>query len=147
MMGGAPILLAEDRPQTGLSICKAFQQAGIFAPLHSVPNVLEVLEYLSGTGIYADRFQFPLPCLLIIATELRMMDGFDLRVWLQGQPQFQRLPKIVLSPSAHEAMLMRALTMDCWACFLKPQEPHEWLSLIEHLRDTWLQPSAIHSVA
>ncbi len=138
MVGGTPILLVEDSKHTALSIARAFQQAGVLAPLQTVLDVVEAIEYLSGTGIYADRSRFPLPCLLVVATKLRVRNGFDLRVWVQSQPQLQRLPKVVLSRSAEEAMLMRSLTMDSWACFIKPQTSQEWLSLIQYIRDNWL---------
>ena len=55
------ILLVEDREDDVLILRRSFQQAGIANPVQVVKDGEEAVAYLSGTGKYAERKEFPLP--------------------------------------------------------------------------------------
>src|SRR5512133_3063139 len=115
-----PILLAEDEPHDVFFMRRAFEQAGVANPLQSVADGAEAIDYLSGTGQYADRRRYPLPCLLVTDIKMPKVDGFDLLAWLQTQPQFKDLPRLVISSSCHEKDLKRSLGLGALAYFTKP---------------------------
>ena len=55
------ILVAEDDPTHAYFFQRAFERAGLQVLLHFVRDGQEVLDYLQGTGPFADRAAHPLP--------------------------------------------------------------------------------------
>lgn len=43
------------------------------------------IEYLSGTGPFADRNQFPLPDLIVLDLKMPKRDGYDVLEWMRGR--------------------------------------------------------------
>lgn len=74
------MLLAEDDEDHVLLIQRAFKEAGILNPLHVVPDGEEAIAYLNGDGKYADRKEFPLPCLLLLDLKMPNKNGFEVRI-------------------------------------------------------------------
>jgi CheY-like chemotaxis protein len=79
----AVILLAEDEEDYVLLIRHAFSQAKIPNPLYVVWNGQEAIAYLMGTGIYANRAEYPCQtyfCLTSkcrVLTDLRFSNGLE----------------------------------------------------------------------
>src|ERR1051326_5263379 len=65
-----PILYAEDEDNDVIFMQHACQKAGLLNPLIIVGDGLQAIEYLEGTGKYADRQQHPLPCLVLLDLKL-----------------------------------------------------------------------------
>src|SRR5690242_9606840 len=61
--------------------------------LRQVTTTQEAINYLAGTGRYANRDRFPLPGL--VATDFEG-DGLDLVRWMRGHVEFSAIPTIVL---------------------------------------------------
>ena len=55
------ILLVEDSHDDVVQLKRAFRQASLGGTLQVVGDGAEAMEYLSGTGPYVNRAQFPLP--------------------------------------------------------------------------------------
>ena len=105
------ILLAEDQENDVILMRLAFERAGLKNPLFSVPDGAEVLEYLSGSGIYSDRLAHPLPGLLLLDLKMPQVDGFAVLEWLQDKTQFTRMVTIVLSSSNLKQDILRAKSL------------------------------------
>ena len=99
MLDHVPILLAEDDKNDIFLMRRAFDSAGYLNPLCVVHNGQEVLDYLEGSGQFADRDKFPLPGLLLLDLKMPLMDGFDVLAWLRQRTQFENLPVVVLTAS------------------------------------------------
>src|SRR5215475_7922783 len=93
------ILLAEDSEDDVILIERAFRKAKITAPLMAVHDGEEAISYLSGSGQYADRAQFPFPDLFLLDLKLPRRDGFEVLRWIQTRPELKNLPVIVLTQS------------------------------------------------
>src|SRR3954469_20262235 len=65
------------------------------------------VEYLSGTGKFANRELFPFPDVIFLDLKMPRMNGFEVLAWLQQQ-QFRNLEVIVLSNSSLEIDLKKA---------------------------------------
>jgi CheY-like chemotaxis protein len=80
-------LVADDSPDDLFLLTRAIQNAAPrFRVVCEVRDGDEVIEYLTGHGIYADRRKFPLPDLLILDWRMPRRDGPDTLRWLQGHP-------------------------------------------------------------
>src|SRR3954469_19027403 len=95
------ILLAEDRQDDVLLVRRALSRAGIKNPLVVVGDGEELIEYLSGSGKYANRFEYPAPDLLLLDLKMPKLDGFEALAWVRSQPALRVLPIIVLTTSEH----------------------------------------------
>jgi CheY-like chemotaxis protein len=95
------------------------------------------VAYLSGTGIYQDRTQFPLPTVMLLDLNMPRMDGFEVLAWLQARPAFKRLMVIVLSASHQPADVAQAYDLGAKGYLVKPGKLDDLITLLGCL-DQWL---------
>ena len=96
------VLYVEDEENDVLLLRMCFQQAGITNPFKVVVNGKEAIDYLAGHGQYADRHEYPFPCLVLLDIKLPLKSGFDVLHWMrQGQqsPAVKKLPFVMLTSS------------------------------------------------
>jgi CheY-like chemotaxis protein len=134
----APILLAEDDDNDVLFMQIAFKKAGLQNPLISVHDGCQAIEYLSGSGKFADREQFPLPCLVLSDLKMPKVSGFDLLAWLNTRPELAEIPVIVLSSSDQPQDRQRALELGAREYWVKPAQIQVLMKLVEQMRHTWV---------
>src|SRR6476469_5354913 len=93
------ILLVEDDPNDVYFLLYAFDQAGLQNPVKVVEDGQQAIEYLSGTGKYKDREQYPLPYLILLDLKLPKVMGLDVLRWMATRPESSSALVIVLSSS------------------------------------------------
>jgi two-component system, response regulator len=94
-----PILVAEDDPDDRLILREAFAAAGIVNPLRFVEDGEQLLEYLDGTGAYADRASHPLPGLIVLDLNMPRIDGREAVARIRRRPEWSDVPVVVLTTS------------------------------------------------
>src|SRR5438477_5846459 len=69
--------------------------------LHLVTDGQQAIDYLSGTGQYANRKKFPLPQVILLDLKMPRVDGFGVLNWLRHNSpgELRLLPVIVMSTS------------------------------------------------
>ena len=134
------VLLAEDDENDVLLFQTAFKKVGVPKLLVCVPDGEDAIEYLKGAGIYSNRMEYPLPCLLITDLKMVKRTGFDLLEWVQTQTQFNGLPAIVLSSSLEESDKRRASELGAQAYWVKPAHFEDLVELVCLLKEKWLTP-------
>src|SRR3954469_4578730 len=98
-MNGKIILLVEGDPNDVMLIQRAFQKAGLRNCLRIARDGEEAIEYLSGSGAFADRERFPSPFLMLLDLKMPGTDGFEVLKWARGEPELKRLLIVVLTSS------------------------------------------------
>src|SRR6266566_3274226 len=93
------ILIVEDREDDILLIQKAFQRAKIATARQIVRDGEEAIAYLSGSGKYSQRNEYPLPWLVLLDLKMPRVDGFEVLKWIRSQPELNRLVVVVLTSS------------------------------------------------
>src|SRR6516225_8524692 len=99
MSDQALFLLVEDDSGDALLIRRAFVQAKVLNPVQVVSSGEEAIAYLSGTGRYANRAEFPLPELVLLDLKMPGIDGFEVLRWIRAQPGIRGMRVVVLSGS------------------------------------------------
>ena len=87
---------------------RALGEMGVTNPLHVVTDGQEAIDYLSAIQSApgpADR----MPALIILDLKMPRLTGLDVLLWLREQPCTRAVPTIVLSSSAHQHDVERAL--------------------------------------
>jgi CheY-like chemotaxis protein len=135
---GCCILVAEDDDNDVAFLQRAFAKAEIDNPLYFVPDGQAAMDYLAGSGTYADRSQYPLPGLLLLDLKMPRKTGMDVLKWLRGQEAFLCLPIIMFSSSTHPAEIENAYRNGVNAFVTKPSGMPERTELARMIKGFWL---------
>jgi len=131
------ILLADDSENDLFLMRMAFRKAGFAVQLQTVSNGVEVIAYLKGEGVYANRSLYPLPTVLLLDLNMPMTSGFDVLTWVRAQPALRRLSIMVLTASMRTEDVERAFDLGANSFLVKPSSMEELTAMVRCLRD-WL---------
>lgn len=134
----AYILLVEDNRMDVELTLDAFREARLGNTVYVVSNGQEALDYLFGSGKYADRQKYPLPSFVLLDLKLPGIDGFDVLRRIKSTPILKRLPVIILTSSKEEGD--RAMSYDIGAnsYLVKPVSFNGFLDVVRKIEDYWL---------
>jgi CheY-like chemotaxis protein len=132
------ILQIEDDGNDVFFLEHAFRTAGIAAPLRVARDGQEAIDYLSGTGAFADRARHPWPCLVLLDLKLPRKNGFEVLQWIRGQPGLALLTVIVLTSSARQEEIDRCYSLGANSFIVKPSQLEERLELAKLIQNYWL---------
>jgi CheY-like chemotaxis protein len=132
------ILLAEDNSDDVFFMQRAAKAAGIPVPLQVAPHGQAVIDYLEGTGEFADREKFPLPFLIFLDLKMPHRSGLEVLEWIRQQPQFQTLLVLVLTTSREETDVQRAYRLGANSYLVKPPNASQLAELIRLVKAYWL---------
>jgi CheY-like chemotaxis protein len=116
----ALILVIEDSSADILLVRRAFSQAKLTNPLQVVTNGEEAIAYLSGTGKYENRTEFPLPTLVLLDLKMPGIDGFEVLAWIRKNPNLRGLRVVVLTSSDDTKDVNRACQLGANSFLVKP---------------------------
>jgi CheY-like chemotaxis protein len=88
--------------------------------VHAAHTGDEAIAYMIGEGKFADRDTYPFPSLII--TDLRMTagDGFDVLEFLQNNPAWNVVPRLMFSNSGDPDDVRTAYMLGASAYHIKP---------------------------
>lgn len=138
MTGLALILLVEDNADDAALLRRAFIKARVTNPLHLARSGEEALAYLSGSGRYADRNEFPLPSLVLLDLNMPGMDGFGVLRWIRQDPVLKGLRVVVLSSSDSMRDVNQAYQLGANSFLIKPADFDRFVEISQALNGFWL---------
>jgi CheY-like chemotaxis protein len=132
-MGQNLILLADDNENDVLLVRLLFKKCRVENELHVVSDGADVIAYLKGEGIYADRNRFPLPVLLLLDLFMKRIGGMEVLQWLQTQPK-PAFPVVILTGMEDLAKVKLAYQLGAHSFLTKPLEKQEFLNLADAIK-------------
>src|SRR5579863_802795 len=93
------ILLVDDDEDLPVLLPHLLKKAHVSFSFRFADNGERAVEYLRGTGAYADRAAYPLPQILLLDLKMPRMNGFQFLEWKRSRPEFESLPVVVWSSS------------------------------------------------
>ncbi len=138
-MKNETILLVEDDPNDVLLIERAFQKAGFAQSLKMVRDGDEAIDYLRGTGQFADRALFPLPYLVLLDLKMPGTDGFEVLRWARSEDSLKPLLIVVLTSSNLQADVDRAYELGANSYLVKPVEFNQMVNLLRRFEAYWTE--------
>jgi CheY-like chemotaxis protein len=132
------ILHIEDDPNDVLLLEHACRKMGVTCDIKRVADGEEGIQYLAGTGDFADRDRFPFPELILLDLKMPRLNGFDVLAWRREHEEFKTVPVIVLSSSNHEMDVKRAYELGVNSYLMKPVSFDCLCDLIKSVCDYWL---------
>lgn len=145
MANAFTILQIEDREEDVFLLEYAFKRADIKNTVRVAADGQEAIDYLSGTGKFADRTRFPFPCLVLLDLKLPYKMGLEVLEWIRQQPTLRWLIVIILSSSVNEGDVQRAYELGANGFLVKPSDANTLADMCKALKHYWLvhnQPPA-----
>jgi CheY-like chemotaxis protein len=133
-----PILYVEDSADDVLFMRTALRKADVANRLCTASDGQEAVDYLSGTGKFSDRNEFPLPGLLLLDLKMPRLTGMEVLAWIRQQPAFKLLPVIVVTSSAQQTDVVRAYELGANGFLVKPVGPAELTEMCRSIKQFWL---------
>lgn len=119
MNNNSIFLLVEDNEDDVFFMKRAFRDAHLPNALHVVNSGDAAIEYLSNSGRFSNRDQYPTPDMVFLDLKMPGVDGFEVLSWIR-EHRGLTLPVAVLTSSPEDSDRKRAreLGADCY--LLKP---------------------------
>lgn len=127
------ILLVEDSSDDAFFLRYELNKTGIEAAVRVVEDGLEALDYLAGTGKYAERAAFPFPTVVFLDLKMPFLSGFEVLARMREEPAFSRLPVLVLTGSSEARDRARALELGARDYLVKPLRAQKLREVMESL--------------
>jgi len=132
------ILEVEDDKSQAFLLQYAFEQAGITNAVHVATDGQMAIEYLAGSGPFADRVKYPLPKLVMLDLNLPRKTGLEVLEWTRQQPALKRLVVILFTSSCLPADIDRAYDLGANSFIQKPADLADALEMAQLLKGWWL---------
>lgn len=137
------ILLVEDEEHDVFFFKRAAKLAGMLNPLNVAQDGGQAIDYLKGTGVYANRAEFPLPSLVLLDLKLPYVMGLDVLKWIRAQPEFQAVIVIVFTSSRLAPDIEAAYRLGANSYVVKPSTPARLQEILMIIRHYWLDINAL----
>ena len=132
------ILLVEDNPMDVALTLDASSEANLKNSIHVATNGQEALDYLSGTGKFSDRDQYPLPDLILLDLKLPGIDGHEVLRRIKLTPALKRVPIVVLTSSKKDTDLIKSYDNGANSYLIKPVSTKDFLAVVQQIDQYWL---------
>jgi CheY-like chemotaxis protein len=133
------ILLVEDNEDDVFLMRRALKGAKVVNPLHVVEDGQEAVDYLAGTGKFADRQKHPLPAVVFLDLKLPYLSGHEVLAWIRRQKELESLVVIVLTSSNEPSDLSRCYALGANSYLVKPPTPDQLQDLAKAFKWYWLE--------
>lgn len=131
------ILQVEDDPNDVFLFKHAMKKVDLANPMQVASDGQEAIDYLSGTGKFADREQYPLPGLVLLDLKLPYVMGLDVLKWIRERPDTAPVV-IILTASAEDGDVASAYRLGANAFLTKPSEASKLQDIVRAIKDFWL---------
>ncbi len=145
-MNPAPILHVEDNEDDQFFLKRAFAAAGIENAIHIVSDGNKALDYLSAKEPYADRQQYPAPCLIVLDLNLPKLHGLEVLKWIRGHKEFKSVVVVILSSSPLRNDVDIAYDIGVNSFIVKPLTADQMTRVARLIKEYWLETNEFPSV-
>ena len=130
------ILLVEDNPGDVRLTREALRGARVANELHVVGDGEETIDFLRRRGVHADA---PRPDIVLLDLNLPRLDGGEVLAEIKSDPEFAKIPIIVLTSSSAEADIQRTYGLHANCFISKPVDFAEFIGAVQSLEGFWLK--------
>jgi len=138
MTNNGHILLVEDSEDDILMTQRALQKSRLLNELVITRDGEQALEYLFGTGKYADRDTSDQPRVILLDLMLPKVDGLEVFRRIRADERTKLLPVVVLTSSDDDKDRVESHRLCCWSYVNKPVEFAEFSKAVADLGLYWL---------
>ncbi|MBF0384496.1 MAG: response regulator [Candidatus Omnitrophica bacterium] len=131
------ILLVEDNEADAKIALRAFGEAKVKNRIFVAKDGQEALEYLTATGKYISRREFPFPDIILLDINLPKLSGLELLKKIKSSPQLRAVPVVMLSSSEDEKDIRESYLSYASSYIRKPLGYDDFVKAIEIFNCYW----------
>jgi CheY-like chemotaxis protein len=132
------ILLVEDNPDDEELTLIAFKESHIANEVVVVRDGEAALDYLFGTGPYAERDMRIMPSVVLLDLKLPKVDGLEVLSHLRSNESTRRIPVVILTSSKEQADVLKSYSLGANSYVRKPVDFTQFLEAAKQLGLYWL---------
>ena len=137
-MADKVILLVEDNPRDEALTLRALKKSNIVNEVVVARDGVEALDYLFGTGTFADRDPTELPQLVLLDLKLPKVDGLEVLQKLRATENTRRLPVVVFTSSSEDEDMVKSYDLGANSYVRKPVDFEQFMEAHRQLGLYWL---------
>ena len=130
-------MLVEDDENDVLIMTMTLKKVGLTCPICVARDGREALDFLSGTGKFADRHEYPLPYLILLDLKLPRVLGLEVLKWLRERPEFDSTIVLMLSSSPMPEDIQNAYHLRANGYLVKPSGVEKLQVMAQVIKDFW----------
>lgn len=137
-MRNKSILLVEDNPSDVRLTRRALQKKNVLNDLVVARDGQEALDYIFGTGAFADRDVSHQPAVILLDLKLPRIDGLEVLKTIKGDERTQMIPVVILTTSKEDRDLEAAYKLGANSYIVKPVDFNQFADAVSNLGMYWL---------
>ena len=140
------ILLVEDNPRDAELTLRALSKHNIANQVTWVKDGEQALDFLFGTGPYADRGAIKMPKVVLLDLRLPKVDGLEVLQTMRSDDRTKMIPVVVLTSSTQDKDIIESYKLGVNSFVSKPVQFEEFIKTVSDLGLYWLlinKPPAI----
>lgn len=137
-MSNRIILLVEDNPDDEALTIRALKKNNILNSVLVAHDGAEALDYLFGSGIFADRDTRVTPEIILLDLKLPKVDGLEVLRRLRADERTRVIPVVILTSSKEERDLIESYRLGANSYVVKPVEFSQFSEAVRQLGLYWL---------
>ncbi|ACR14556.1 response regulator [Teredinibacter turnerae] len=133
------ILMADDDDDDKLLTKDALAESRVLNELYFVSNGVELLDYLKGTGEYADREKYPYPSIVLLDLNMPKMDGREALASIKADEKLRSIPVVILTTSKAEEDMIKGYNLGAASYITKPVTFDALVELMTTVGKYWVE--------
>jgi two-component system response regulator len=132
------ILLVEDNPDDEELTLRALKKNNIGNTVTVAHDGAEALDFLFGTGAYADRDLTQMPQVILLDLKLPKVDGLEVLRRIRSDERTRLLPVVILTSSREEQDMIEGYKIGANSYVRKPVDFIQFVEAVRQLGLYWL---------
>ncbi|OLE50930.1 MAG: two-component system response regulator, partial [Acidobacteria bacterium 13_1_20CM_3_53_8] len=116
----------------------ALKKSNIANDVIAARDGVEALDYLFGTGKYAERDMHDMPQLILLDLKLPKVDGLQVLRKIRENEHTRRLPVVIFTSSSEEEDMIKSYELGANSYVRKPVDFEQFLEATRQLGLYWL---------
>lgn len=132
-------LLVEDDENDATLVQLEFAKAQLPICLQVVGDGSEAIDYIRGTGRFANRDEFPMPDVILLDLKMPRINGFEFLAWLRNESpkSCHLIPVVIMSSSGLTVDVDRAYDLGANSYLVKPVNWRQFKERMQALGIYW----------
>jgi len=132
------ILLVEDNPDDVELTLRALKKNNLANSVHVVKDGAEALEFIFGTGAYAERDINKTPKVILLDLKLPKVNGLEVLRKIKSDERTKVIPVVVLTSSQEERDIVESYKLGVNSYITKPVDFDKFIKTVADMGFYWL---------